>query len=156
TIRYMAPERFEGRCDARGDVYALGLTLYELLAQRPAFDEPDRARLIRRVTQTSRPRLRELEPSVPRDLETGIHKAIERDPAHRYPSAGDLAEDLRRFLDDRPIRARRIPFLFLKLHSIECRAGAVLGPAAHRTIAPGSHPRRIAPHSLPNREPELI
>jgi serine/threonine protein kinase/Flp pilus assembly protein TadD len=108
TVRYMAPERFEGQCDARSDVYALGLTLYELLARRPAFDEPDRARLIRLVTKTDPPRLRDLDPSVPRDLETVVHKAIERDPAHRYPSAGDLAEDLRRFLDDRPIRARRL------------------------------------------------
>jgi tetratricopeptide (TPR) repeat protein len=108
TVRYMAPERFQGRCIPESDVYALGLTLYELLALRPAFDEPDRARLIHLVTQTEPPRLRKLEPSVPRDLETIVHKAIERDPAHRYTSAGDLAEDLRRFLDDRAIRARRL------------------------------------------------
>src|SRR5262249_49520340 len=108
TVRYMAPERFEGRCAPQGDVYALGLTLYELLALRPAFDEPDRTRLIRLVTQTDPPRLRRVEPSVPRDLETVVHKAIERDPAHRYATAGELAEDLRRFLDDRPIRARRL------------------------------------------------
>jgi serine/threonine protein kinase/Flp pilus assembly protein TadD len=108
TVRYMAPERFEGRCSAQGDVYALGLTLYEMLVLRPAFDEHDRAHLIHLVTNTEPPRLRRFEPSVPRDLETVVHKAIERDPAHRYTSAGDLAEDLRRFLDDRPIRARRL------------------------------------------------
>src|SRR5262249_35282316 len=64
TIRYMAPERFEGRCDARSDVYALGLTLYELLARRPAFENFDRAELIRQVTQEGPPRLRAVDPSI--------------------------------------------------------------------------------------------
>jgi tetratricopeptide (TPR) repeat protein len=104
----MAPERFEGRCTPASDVYALGLTLYELLALRPAFEESDRGRLIRLVTQSQPPRLRRIEPSVPRDLETIIHKAIEREPARRYAAAADLAEDLRRYLDGRAIRARRI------------------------------------------------
>jgi serine/threonine protein kinase/Tfp pilus assembly protein PilF len=108
TVRYMAPERFDGRCGAESDVYSLGLTLYELLALRPAFEESDRRRLIRLVTHSEPPRLRKLEPSVPRDLETIIHKAIDRDPRHRYGTAGELAEDLRRFLDDREIRARRL------------------------------------------------
>ncbi len=65
TLRYMAPERFEGQGDARADVYALGLTLYELLAFRPAFDETDRAGLIRQVTQEEPPRLRKLNRAVP-------------------------------------------------------------------------------------------
>ncbi len=108
TVRYMAPERFQGKCDAHSDVYALGLTLYELLARRPAFEFEDRNALIREVTQGAPKRLRALERSVPRDLETIVHKAIEREPAHRYPSAALLAEDLRRFLEDRPIAARRI------------------------------------------------
>jgi serine/threonine protein kinase/Flp pilus assembly protein TadD len=108
TVRYMAPERFEGRCDARSDVYALGLTLYELLALRPAFDESDRHRLIRLVTQCEPPRLRALDPLIPRDLETVVHKALEREPARRYSDAGALAEDLHRFVEGRPIRARRI------------------------------------------------
>ena len=104
----MPPEAFEGRYDARGDIYALGLTLYELLALRPAYDETDRARLIRLITAEDPPRLRDLDRQVPRDLETVIHKAIERDPGHRYPTAAALAEDLERVLEDRPIRARRI------------------------------------------------
>jgi serine/threonine protein kinase/Flp pilus assembly protein TadD len=108
TVRYMAPERFDGRCGPESDVYSLGLTLYELLALRPAFEESDRRRLIRLVTHSEPPRLRKLEPSVPRDLETIIHKAIDRDPSHRYRAAGALAEDLRRFLDGREIRARRL------------------------------------------------
>jgi tetratricopeptide (TPR) repeat protein len=108
TIRYMAPERFEGRCDARSDVYALGLTLYELLALRPAFAASDRAELIRRVTHEEPPRLRAAEPAVPRDLETVVHKAIEREPARRYGDAGALAADLRRYVEGRAIRARRV------------------------------------------------
>ena len=108
TIRYMAPERFHGRCDARSDIYALGLTLYELLAKRPAFDESDRGKLIKQVTDTEPPRLRQLDRKLPRDLETIVHKAIEREPAHRYATAEELAEDLRRFLEDRPIAARPI------------------------------------------------
>jgi eukaryotic-like serine/threonine-protein kinase len=107
TLRYMPPEAFEGRADARGDVYSLGLTLYELLALRPAFDETDRNRLIKGVTTKEPDRLDWLNPEVPRDLVTIVHKAIERDPAQRYPSAGELMADLQRFLDDEPIRARR-------------------------------------------------
>ena len=84
TLRYMPPEAFEGKSDARSDVYALGLTLYELLALRPAFDEKDRNRLIKQVTTEEPARLDRLNPEVPRDLETIVHKAIERDPAHRY------------------------------------------------------------------------
>ena len=106
TTRYMAPERFQGRCDARSDLYGLGLTLYEFLALRPAFDESDRNRLIHQVTQAEPPRLSKLCPDVPDDLATVIHKAIERDPEDRYASAAALGEDLQRFLDDRPILAR--------------------------------------------------
>jgi WD40 repeat protein len=108
TLRYMAPERFSGRGDFRSDVYSLGLTLYELLALRPAFQEKDRSRLIQQVTMTEPPRLDRLNPDVPRDLVTIIHKAIDRDAAHRYPAAADLAADLQRFLDDEPIHARRV------------------------------------------------
>jgi serine/threonine protein kinase len=107
TIRYMAPERFRGQCDARADVYSLGLTLYELLVLRPAFDDPDRLRLVERIGQQDPPRPRALEPRVPRDLETIVLKATEKEPARRYSSAQELADDLRRFLEDRPVRARR-------------------------------------------------
>jgi serine/threonine protein kinase/WD40 repeat protein len=109
TLRYMAPERFQRRCDARSDVYALGLTLYELLALRPAFAGADRVGLIDRVLHEEPAPLRRLDPLVPRDLETVVRKAMAKEPADRYASAADLAEDLRRFLGDRPIKARRTP-----------------------------------------------
>jgi serine/threonine protein kinase/WD40 repeat protein len=108
TLRYMPPEAFEGKADSRGDIYALGLTLYELLAFRPAFDEKDRNRLVKKVTTVEPVRLNRLNRHVPRDLVTIVHKAIARDPVHRYQTAADLAEDLKRFVEDRPVRARRI------------------------------------------------
>jgi WD40 repeat protein/serine/threonine protein kinase/tetratricopeptide (TPR) repeat protein len=106
TIRYMAPERFQGKCDARSDVNSLGLTLYELVAFQPAFEAADRHPLIERVLQEEPVRLRKLAPGVPRDLETIIAKASAREPSDRYATAAALAEDLKRFVEDRPIAAR--------------------------------------------------
>ena len=108
TLRYMAPEQFSGQTDARSDIYSLGLTLYELLTLRPAFEDTDRSRLIRKITHEEPVRPRKLDAGIPRDLETIVLKAIARDPAHRYRSAGELARDLQCFLDDRPIQARRV------------------------------------------------
>jgi serine/threonine protein kinase len=108
TLRYMAPERFQGKADVRSDLYALGLTLYELLTLRSAFDETDRNQLIAQVMHETPPRPRSLDTTIPRDLETIVLKAIAREPAHRYQTPAELAEDLQRFLDDRPIKARRL------------------------------------------------
>src|SRR5258708_2398778 len=104
----MAPERFRGEGDVRADIYALGLTLYEMLALRPAFDESDRNSLIRQVMQDVPPRLRKLNKAIPPDLETIVHKAMSREPGQRYSSAGAFAEDLKRFIDGRSILARRV------------------------------------------------
>src|SRR5262249_17067581 len=107
TLRYMAPERFQGRADVRSDVYALGLTLYEVLALRPAFDGHDQPHTVRPTTTAEAPRLERIDSRLPRDLVTIVHKAMAREPSDRYQSAAALAEDLRRFLDDRSIVARR-------------------------------------------------
>ena len=107
TLRYMAPERFQGKADPRSDVYSLGLTLYEMVALRPAFAAAERAQLIERMLHAEPPRPRQLDVSIPRDLETLILKAIAKEPARRYQTAGELAADLQRFLADRPIKARR-------------------------------------------------
>jgi WD40 repeat protein len=107
TIRYMAPERFRGEDDGRADIYALGLTLYELLVLRPAFAAEDRLRLIDQISRVEPARPRSLEPRIPVDLETIVHKAIDKEPGRRYATAAALAEDLERFLDDRPVQARR-------------------------------------------------
>ena len=108
TIRYMAPERFRGQADPRSDVYALGLTLYELLILRPAFDSPNRLALIDLVKNVDPPRPRSIDPRIPLDLETIVLKAIEKDPKARYASADAMSEDLRRFLADEPIQARQV------------------------------------------------
>jgi WD40 repeat protein/Tfp pilus assembly protein PilF len=109
TLRYMGPERFKGWTDARSDVYSLGATLYELLTLRPAFVAGDRVSLIEKVLNTSPPQPRRLDPRVPRDIETIVLKAMQKEPAQRYGSAGDLAADLRRFSSRLPIVARRTP-----------------------------------------------
>ena len=108
TLRYMAPEQFRGQADHRSDIYSLGLTLYELLALRPAYEETDQSRLIQRITQGSPPPPGTAGLSIPRDLETIILKAVSHDVNQRYPSAAAMADDLRCFLEDRPIRARRV------------------------------------------------
>ena len=93
---------------ARATSTAWALTLYELLTLRPAFDEPNRARLIEQVLHDEPAPPRQARPAIPRDLETIVLKAIAKEPARRYATAEQLAEDLRRFLADRPILARRI------------------------------------------------
>jgi WD40 repeat protein len=108
TVRYMAPERFQGQADPRSDVYSLGITLYEMLTLRPAFADANRARLVERVRQEEPPRLRALDPHILRDLETIVLKALAKEPTHRYSSAQAMAEDLRRFLNKEPVQARPV------------------------------------------------
>ncbi len=108
TLRYMAPERFRGTSERRGDVYSLGATLYELLALRPPFEETDQIRLIERIRNDPPPPPRQLEGNIPRDLETIVLKAIAKDRADRFGSAGELASELRRFVEGRPIRSRPV------------------------------------------------
>jgi WD40 repeat protein/tetratricopeptide (TPR) repeat protein len=108
TFRYMAPERFRGQADARADIYALGVTLYELLTLKSAYSSNDRLKLIELVKNQEPVRPRVLDSRIPRDLETIVLKAIDKDPKARYHSAEAMADDLRRFLDDEPIQARQI------------------------------------------------
>ena len=108
TLRYMSPERFQGECDARADIYSLGLTLYELLVLQPAFFAKDRLQLIELVTKSVPPNPRSLDPKIPRDLETIILKSIDPIARHRYQTANDLADELGRFLAGEPILARAI------------------------------------------------
>ncbi len=108
TLRYMAPERFRGETSPPSDVYSLGLTLYELLALRVPFDSPDRLRLIEQIKSHEPASRRAIDARIPRDLETIVLKAIEKDPKRRYATAAALAEDLQRFIEGEPIRARRV------------------------------------------------
>jgi serine/threonine protein kinase len=111
TLRYIAPEAFAGRFDARSDVYALGLTLYELVALVPARNASSREGLLEQIKRGDALPLCKSCPWVPLDLETIIHKAIAAQPERRYQTAGDMAADLRRFLNDQPIHARRVTTL---------------------------------------------
>jgi len=107
TLRYMAPERLEGCSDRRSDLYSLGVTLYELLTLQPFFPHHSRAELLKRIVEDAPQSPRRINPTIPVDLETVVLKAIAKDQAARYQRAEQLAEDLRRFLADRPILARR-------------------------------------------------
>lgn len=107
TLRYMAPEQFRGWSDPRTDVHGLGLTLYELLTLRPAYDALSRAHLLQQITDWAPAHPTHWNRRIPRDLETIVLKAIEKEPSDRYQSAAEMAEDLQRFLDDRPIVACR-------------------------------------------------
>jgi tetratricopeptide (TPR) repeat protein/predicted Ser/Thr protein kinase len=108
TLRYLAPESLRGETDPRSDVYSLGLSLYELLTLNPPFGDLTPSELLRQVSEGQPTRPRRLDPTIPRDLETIVLKAIAREPGHRYESAGALADDLKCLLEDRPIRARRV------------------------------------------------
>src|SRR5262249_55174707 len=90
TLQYMAPERFQGACDARSAVCSLGLTLYELLTLRPAYQGSTPSRLIHKITTEEPPPPRKINPAVPRDLETIVLRASARDPARRYQTAREL------------------------------------------------------------------
>ena len=109
TLRYMAPEQFRGETDARSDLYSFGLTLYELVTLRPAYDDTDRQRLIaKKLTPHDPPHPRKYHRGIPKDLETIVLKCLAWEPDRRYRSAGALVADLQAFLEDRPIQARPI------------------------------------------------
>ena len=110
TLRYMSPEQASGRrgdVDHRTDIYSLGATLYELLTRRPIFPASDRQVLLHQILHEEPTPLRSLDRHLPGELETIVLKATAKLPAERYATAGDFAADLRRYLDDRPILARR-------------------------------------------------
>ncbi len=110
TLRYMSPEQALARrlvLDHRTDIYSLGATLYELLTLRPVVEGRDRQEVLRQIAQQEPSPPRRIDPTIPRDLETILLKALAREPEGRYATARDLADDLRRFLEHRPIAARR-------------------------------------------------
>ncbi len=110
TLRYMSPEQalgHRGAVDHRTDIYSLGVTLYELLTLRRAIVGTDRQELLLRLVQEEPIAPRRHDPAIPRELETILLKAMAKEQATRYATSRELADDLRRFLEDKPIRAQR-------------------------------------------------
>jgi serine/threonine protein kinase len=131
TLRYMSPEQALAQrvvIDHRTDVYSLGATLYELLTLEPAFGGADRQELLRQIAFEEPRPLRKVNKPIPAELETVVLKALEKNPNDRYGTAQELADDLRRFLEDRPIRARR-PSLAQRLRKWSWRHRAVVTSA---------------------------
>jgi serine/threonine protein kinase len=139
TLRYMSPEQAlatPAGIDHRTDLYSLGVTLYELLTLEPAFAGRDRQELLRQIAFEEPRPPRQLNRAVPAELETIVLKATAKSPAERYATAQDLADDLRRFLEDRPIRARR-PTLVQRLRRWSRRHRAVVLTAAAAAVVLG-------------------
>jgi len=136
TPDYMAPEQAAGRNKEVGppaDVYALGAILYELLTGRPPFKGVGMLETLEQVRSMDPVAPRRLQPAIPRDLETICVKCLQKDAARRYSAAGELADDLRRFLDGQPVRARpvsRIERLLKRARRNPLAAGLTAGLCA--------------------------
>lgn len=134
TLRYMSPEQAAGHripIDHRADIYSLGATLYELLTLQPIFPGQDRSPLLYQILNEDPIPLRKLDRAIPVELETIVLKATAKSPADRYSTAGEMEADLRRFLEERPILARRPTWIdrgrkWLRRHPSFVAAGVLL------------------------------
>jgi hypothetical protein len=110
TLRYMSPEQANGRShlvDHRADIYSFGVTLYELLTLQCAFLGSDRFEVLAAIQRAKPVSPRAINPAIPADLETIIAKCMSFEKDDRYATAGEIADDLNRFLNHQPIAARR-------------------------------------------------
>jgi tetratricopeptide (TPR) repeat protein len=137
TLRYMSPEQALAQrevVDHRTDVYSLGATLYELLTLQSVFAGTDRQELLRQIAFEEPRPPRRFNRAIPAELETIVLRALEKLPGDRYATARDMADDLRRFLLDEPIRAKR-PTLLQRARRWGRRHRAVAWAAAAGVVA---------------------
>ncbi|MFO0976489.1 MAG: protein kinase [Planctomycetaceae bacterium] len=112
TYRYMSPEQAAGNhhfLDHRSDVYSLGATLFEMIALRPAYDQQGSDQILKAIMYAPTPSLSKICRDVPADLSLILETAMAKNPADRYATAGEMAEDLRRFLTGQPVKASPLP-----------------------------------------------
>jgi hypothetical protein len=136
TPTYMAPEQAAGRTKFVGpaaDIYALGVILYECLTGTTPFTAEDTVRLLLKVVEDEPPPVRQRAPGVPRDLEAICLKCLRKEPGARYPSAEELADDLRRFLNGEPVTARSTG-MFGKVVSALDRSGTDIEFAGYANV----------------------
>jgi serine/threonine protein kinase len=134
TLRYMSPEQALGQrveVDPRRDIYSLGATLYEIMTLEPVFSAVERRELLDQIATVEPKSPRRINPAIPVDLETVVLKALAKNRRERYGTAAELAADLQRFLEDKPVQARR-PTLrqraarWARRHVVLVRAAAVV------------------------------
>src|SRR5579883_329884 len=110
TLRYMSPEQAlakHGLVDHRADIYALGATLYELLSLLPTVDGIDREEILRKIAFEEPARPRSYDRAIPADLESIVLKALAKEPADRYSTAQELADELRNYIQNKPLQRTR-------------------------------------------------
>jgi serine/threonine protein kinase/Tfp pilus assembly protein PilF len=136
TLRYMSPEQAlaqRGVLDHRTDIYSLGVTLYELLTLEPAFGGRDRNELLRQIAFEEPQSPRQRNKAIPKELEIIVLKAMEKIPVDRYATAQELADDLRRYLENKPIRARR-PNILARVRKWSWRHRGAVSAAVAATL----------------------
>lgn len=108
TLRYLAPERLQGIHTIQGDLFGLGMIMYELISLTTAFDASSREQLQQQILTSQPVSIAKIDRQIPRDLATIVSKAISPDPRNRYVDPAELLKDLESFLVDRPIASRRV------------------------------------------------